>query len=78
MASVRAKLVAEMRRRIDAVRAAKPGADDAAVKAELERDPEFASLQKRVADLGQAIDENRVRATKLVGERMRSKKGISK
>lgn len=73
MAGARAKLLGEMRKRLDAARAAKPGASEAELKAELERDPEFASLQQRVIDLGKAIDENRRRATKLVGERMRQK-----
>ena len=73
LAAVRARLVEEMQRKIDAVRAAKPGADDAAVKAELEKDLEWVSLEKRVCDLNAAIEENRLRATKAVGERINPK-----
>jgi len=75
---VREKLVAEMEKRVDAMRAklrkAAAAVDDAAVKKELEKDPEWRSLVKRVEDLNEACEDNRKAATKLVAERLAPKK----
>lgn len=67
----RGRLVAEMEKMVDAMRKQMPQADDAAVKAELEKSAEWKSLFKRVEDLNQAIDENRQRAIKSVREQVK-------
>lgn len=69
----RAKLVDEMQAKIDAVRAKMPTAEPPAVKAELEKDPEWNSLYKRVEDLNAALNDNRLKATAIVHERMTRK-----
>lgn len=74
----RAKLVAEMKARVDAMRAQKPEATDAEVKAALEKDPEWVSLSNRVVDLNTVLEENRRRTTEIVRERITPQKGISK
>lgn len=70
LAQICTKLMKELKAKVDAVRAANPKADDAAIKALLAKDAEFVSLEKRVADLRTAIEENRLRATKFVGRRI--------
>ena len=70
-------LLAAIEEMTAATRAAMPGADDAAVKAELEKKPEWVSLQKRLSDAQAALDENRRATTEFVGARMAPKK-ISK
>lgn len=74
----RTKLVREMEKMIEAKKAELPGADDAAVKAELEKDAAWIDLTKRVNDLTAAIDENQRKALGVVRERLAPKKGISK
>ena len=54
----RTKLVREMEKMIEAKKAELPGADDAALKAALEKDPAWADLTKRLNDLTAAIREN--------------------
>ena len=73
----REKLLVQIEQMVDAARAAMPGADDAAVKAELEKKPEWVSLQKRVADLQAALEDNRRATMDIVRERTAPKK-ISK
>ena len=70
LAQVRVKLIKELKAKVDAVRVKNPKADDAALKALLAKDAEYVSLEKRVADLGTAIEENRLQATKIVGRRI--------
>lgn len=65
-----AKLMKELKAKVDAARAANPKADDAAIKALLAKDADYVSLEKRVADLRTVIEENRLRATKIAGQRI--------
>ena len=74
----RTKLVREMEKMIEAKKAEMPNADDAAIKAALEKDPSWNDLSKRVADLATAIEENQRKAQGIVRERLAPNKGISK
>lgn len=67
---VREKLLAELEKRVEAMRTKMPGADDAAVKKELEKDPEWNSLIKKIGDANAAFDDNRKATTKIVGDRL--------
>lgn len=67
---VREKLLAELEKRVDAMRAKLPGADDEAVRKELEKDPEWNSLIKKIEDANLAYDDNRRAATKIVRDRL--------
>lgn len=69
--SSRDKLIAEMEARVKAMREKMKGMSDEVVKAELEKDPAWNSLVKRVSDLNAAFDENRKATTKIVGDRIR-------
>ena len=69
----RTALVEEMKKVVEATKARLPGRSDAEVKAALEADVEWISLRKRVADLNAAMEENRLRTTKIVGDRIRPK-----
>lgn len=69
--SVREKLVVEMESRVDAMREKMKGASDESVKKELEKDPAWNSLVKRVKDLNTVFEENRLKTTKIVGDRIR-------
>jgi len=73
----RSALVEKMKAMVDAERAKSPGADDAAIKASLEKDAEWVSLEKRVTDLNAALGENHKRTLKIVGDRVGTKE-ISK
>lgn len=75
--SARETLIAEMSARVEAVRAKMPGADEEAIKAELEKDPEWRSLEKRMNDANAAYEDNLSKAHKLIGDRIAPKK-ISK
>ena len=55
-------------------RAAMPEADEAAVMAELAKDPEWISLEKRKQDAMTALREKQAEAAKLVGERIAPRK----
>ena len=74
----RTELVRKLEQMVEAKKAAMPGADDAAVKAALEKDAAWIDLTKRVNDLTAAIDENQRKALSVVRERLAPKKGISK
>lgn len=76
--AARMKLVREMEKMIEAKKAEMPNADDAAIKAALEKDPSWNDLSKRVADLATAIEENQRKAQGIVRERLAPNKGISK
>ena len=75
--SAREKLIAEMEQMVADAKAKLPGADDATVKAELEKNPTWVSLVKRMEDANVAYEDNLSSAHKLIGERM-SRKTISK
>ena len=64
--------------RIEAKKAALPGADDAAVKAALEKDPEWNDLVQRVKDLSTAMKEGGRRMDEVIRRRIAPKKKISK
>lgn len=70
----RTRLVRELEKMVEAKKAAMPNADDAAVKAALEKDPEWTELVKRVNDLTAAISENGRAAQGIVRERLAPKK----
>ena len=72
--SVRRRLVEEAEKKVEAMKAKMPGADETAIKAELEKDPEWVSLIARVESANDAYNENRLATTKIVGERISSKK----
>ena len=74
----RTKLVREMEKMIEAKKAELPGADDAALKAALEKDPKWIDLSKRVADLAAAIKESGRRMDEVIRGRVAPKKEISK
>ncbi len=74
---VREKLIAELETRVDAKRAEMPGADDAAVKRELEKDPAWNSLVKRVEDANAALDDNRQKTMSVVSARIAPRKEAS-
>ena len=74
----RTKLVREMEKMIEAKKAELPGADDAALKAALEKDPKWIDLSKRVADLAAAIKESGRRLDEVIRGRVAPKKEISK
>lgn len=79
LAGARAKLVAEMKKMVDAAKAAHPGAGDEQIKAVLEKDPAWRSLHSRVTDLNTALKEQRRQAMQTVGRRVvPQKKEISK
>ena len=72
--SARSKLIARAERMVDEARGKMPGADDASVKAELEKDPEWNSLVQRIETANRAREENRSALTRKVGERIASKR----
>ena len=74
----RTELVKAMEQMIEAKKAAMPGADDAALKAALEKDPEWIDLSKRVVDLTTAIQESGRHMDEVIRGRIAPKKGISK
>ena len=78
LAGVRQKIVAQMKAMVDAKRAAMKGADDAAVKAALEKDAEWVSLYKRCEDLNAAIGEKRQAAAGAVRKELAPNRKISK
>lgn len=75
---VRAELSRELTRLADEARAKLPGADDATVQAELEKNPEWNSLVARFKDVNQAYDDSRAATLKTVRERLAPQKPISK
>ena len=75
LAGMRQKIVAQMKAMVDAKRAAMKGADDAAVKAALEKDAEWVSLYKRCEDLNTALGERHQKALDALRARMVSKRG---
>ena len=74
----RTELVRKLEQMVEAKKAAMPGADDAAVKAALEKDPEWNDLVKRVEDLSTAMKEGSRRMDEVIRQRIAPKKKISK
>ena len=74
----RTELVKKLEQMIEAKKAAMPGADDAALKAALEKDPEWNDLSKRVEDLSTAMKESGRRMDEVIRGRVAPKKDISK
>ena len=75
----RTELVKKLEQMIEAKKAAMPGADDAAVKAALEKDPEWNDLVQRVKDLSTAMKEGGRRMDEIIRGRIApKKKDISK
>ncbi len=70
LASVRGRLVAQMEAMVAAARKAQPGADDAAIKAALEKDPAWRSLYARVLDVNAALEDNRKQSQEIVRNRL--------
>ncbi len=66
----REKLLQELEERVAQKRADMPGADDAAVKAALEKDPAWNSLVKRIEDATQAVEDKCHDAMKIVAKRL--------
>ena len=74
----RAKVVAEMKAKVDAAKARLKTDDEKLVKAELEKDPEWQSLYKRCVDANTALDEQRRKTLGEVRGRITPKQPISK
>ena len=74
----RTELVKKLEQMIEAKKAAMPNADDAALKAALEKDPEWNDLTKRVEDLSTAMKEGGRRMDEVIRQRIAPKKDISK
>ena len=66
----RIKVTDEMKARFAAKRSEMPEADDAAVIAALEADPEWKSLEQRSIDLNQAIEDEQRRAREIIRQRI--------
>jgi outer membrane murein-binding lipoprotein Lpp len=78
LAGLRHRLVTKMEAMVEEMKAKMPKADDAAIKAELEKSAEWVSLYKKVVDVNTAIEDNQRKSTKMVGEKMKEQKEISK
>jgi hypothetical protein len=63
-------LASTMRARVNAVRASLSTDDAAAVSAELAKDPEWAGLRARLADLNKALEDTRRHSAALVREKI--------
>lgn len=74
----RTELVRKLEQMVEAKKAEMPGADDAALKAALEKDPEWNDLSKRVKDLSTAMKEGGRRMDEVIRGRIAPKKDISK
>lgn len=69
--SAREKIMEQVRARVDAMRAKMPKASDEEIKRELEKDPAWQSLMARASDIGKAYEDNRLKTTEIVGDRIR-------
>ena len=70
LAATRSALEAKMVAKVEAAKARLGTGDTAAVKAELEKDPEWRSLYDRMVDVNKAIDDNRRRTGAIVRNRV--------
>ena len=69
---VRQRLVSQMEAKIAAAKERLGTDDEAVLKVELEKDPEWNSLYERVEDLNTALEDERKRASALVRERIKA------
>lgn len=72
LTTLRYRLVTEMQAKIAAAKERLATEDEAVLKAELEKDPEWNSLYKRVEDLNTALEDERKRAEAVVRNRIMS------
>jgi len=70
--SMRYRLVSQMEAKIAAAKALLGTDDEAVLKVELEKDPEWNSLYQRVVDINTALEDNHRRSVELVRERILS------
>lgn len=68
--AARGKLTVQAQQMLKDMRAKMPGADAAAVKAALEKDPEYLSVVARIKDLSTNLEANRQVTAQLIRERM--------
>ena len=73
LSAIRGRLVEKMESMIEAQRRALPAADEAALKAALERDPEWRSLYARVVDVNAALEDNQKKSLQVVRNRLSGK-----
>lgn len=64
--SVQSRLMSQLRAKVNAVRESLGTDDEAALKAELEKDPDFKSLQSRLADVATALRDEQRHAAEVV------------
>ena len=72
LSSTRYRLVSQMEAKIADAKARLGTEDEEVLRVELEKDPEWVSLYKRVTDLNTAIEDNRRNASALVRDRIMS------
>jgi len=65
-------VAAKMRGMVNAARARLATDDEAAITAELAKDPEWAGLRARIADLNKALEDNRRRSAEVVRRKIMS------
>ena len=70
----REALVVELEKFVNDARAKTPNADDAALKEELMKNPEYVSLLTRFKDANEAFEDNRKATTAVVRDRISPKK----
>ena len=70
LVGTRIKVLEEMKAKFAAKQAEMAGADEQAVMAALEADPEWISLEKRSNDLNQAVEDEQRRARELIRQRI--------
>ncbi len=73
LTAVRGRLAKKMEAMVAAERTARPGADDAAIKAALEEKPEWKSLYARIVDVNAAIEDNRRQSMSIVRKQLTGK-----
>ena len=73
LSAIRGRLVEKMEAMIEAQRKSLPMADDAALKAALEKDPEWRSLYAKVVDVNVALEDNRKKSLQVVRDRIKGK-----
>ena len=64
--AMQSRLAAALREKVNAVRTSLGTDDEAALKAELEKDPEFKSLQSRLSDVATALRDEQRHAAEVV------------
>ena len=69
---VRQRLVSQMEAKIAAAKERLGTEDEAVLKVELEKDPEWNSLYERVEDLNTALEDERKRTSALVRDRIKA------